>query len=52
MTPEVTEVIELIPAEVIVRRDIREKLACPRCDGEPVRAPAAAKAVDEHERDV
>ena len=46
ITPEVTEVIELIPAEVIVRRDIREKLACPRCDGEPVRAPAAAKAVE------
>jgi transposase len=28
ITPEVTEVIELIPAEVIVRRDVREKLAC------------------------
>ena len=31
---DVTEVIELIPAEVVVRRDSREKLACSSCDGE------------------
>jgi hypothetical protein len=31
---DVTEVIELIPAEVVVRRDSREKLACSNCDGE------------------
>jgi hypothetical protein len=31
---DVTEVMELIPAEVIVRRDKREKLACTRCEGE------------------
>ena len=43
---DVTEVIELVPAEVIVRRDVREKLACASCDGEPVRAPAAAKVVE------
>lgn len=36
---DVTEVIELIPAEVVVRLDRREKLACERCDGELVRAP-------------
>ena len=33
---EVTEVIELVPAEVIVRRDLREKLACAPCEGELV----------------
>ncbi len=42
---DVTEVIELIPAKVIVRRDAREKLACPPCDGELVRAPLADKIV-------
>ena len=46
ITPDVTEVIELIPAEVIVRRDVREKLACARCDGALVRAPAAPKVVE------
>jgi len=42
---DVTEVIELIPAQVIVRRDAREKLACPPCDGEIVRAPLGDKVV-------
>ena len=42
---EVTEVIELIPAEVIVRRDLREKLACTPCEGELVRAPVGTKVV-------
>lgn len=42
---DVTEVIELIPAEVIVRRDRREKLACPSCEGEVVRAPVGDKVV-------
>src|SRR6185295_17622329 len=41
----VTEVIELIPAEVIVRRDLREKLACTPCEGEVVRAPVGDKVV-------
>jgi transposase len=40
-----TEVIELIPAEVIVRRDLREKLACRPCEGQLVRAPVADKVV-------
>jgi transposase len=42
---DVTEVIDLIPAQVIVRRDIREKLACEKCDGELVRAPLGDKVV-------
>ncbi|HTR53350.1 MAG TPA: IS66 family transposase [Kofleriaceae bacterium] len=42
---DITEVIELIPAKVIVRRDAREKLACPPCEGELVRAPLGDKAV-------
>jgi transposase len=42
---ETCEVIELIPAEVIVRRDIREVLSCKKCDGEMVRAPSADKVV-------
>jgi len=42
---DVTEVIERIPAQVIVRRDAREKLACPPCDGEIVRAPLGDKVV-------
>jgi transposase len=42
---DVTEVIELIPAKVIVRRDVREKLACLPCDGELVRAPVGDKVV-------
>lgn len=42
---DVTEVIELIPAEVIVRRDLREKLVCAPCEGEIVRAPVGDKVV-------
>jgi transposase len=42
---DVSEVIELIPAEVIVRRDLREKLACAPCEGELVRAPVGDKIV-------
>ena len=42
---DVTEVIELIPAEVVVRRDMREKLACKSCEGELVRAPPGDKVV-------
>ena len=42
---DVTEVIELIPAEVIVRRDLREKLACTPCEAEVVRAPVGVKVV-------
>lgn len=40
-----TETIELIPAEVIVREDSREKLACTDCEGELVRAPPGDKVV-------
>ena len=42
---EVTEVIELIPAEVVVRVDKKEKLACRPCDGELVRASSGDKVV-------
>jgi transposase len=42
---DITEVIELIPAQVIVRQDQREKLACENCDGELVRAPLGNKVV-------
>ncbi|WIG94592.1 IS66 family transposase zinc-finger binding domain-containing protein [Myxococcus sp. SDU36] len=42
---EVTEVIDLIPAEVIVRQDKREKLACHLCEAEVVRAPLGEKVV-------
>ena len=43
---DMTEVIDLIPPEVIVRRDMREKLGCENCDGELVRAPLGDKVVD------
>lgn len=43
---DVTEVIDLIPPEVIVRRDMREKLGCEDCDGELVRAPLGDKVVN------
>jgi transposase len=42
---ETTEVAELIPAEVIVRLDIREILACRKCDAEVVRAPMGDKVI-------
>lgn len=43
---DITEVIELEPAKVIVRQDKREKLACGDCEGELVRAPKGDKIVD------
>ncbi|MFO0737729.1 MAG: IS66 family transposase [Labilithrix sp.] len=42
---DVTEVAELQPAKVIVRRDIREKLKCTVCDGQIARAPVGDKVV-------
>lgn len=42
---DVTEVIELEPARVVVRVDRREKLACGTCEGELVRAPVGDKVV-------
>lgn len=42
---DITEVIDLIPAQVIVRRDMREKIACKACDAEVVRAPMGDKVV-------
>jgi transposase len=42
---ETTEVIDLIPAEVVVRLDEREILACTDCDAEVVRAPLGDKVV-------
>lgn len=42
---ETTEVLDLIPAEVIVRLDKREVLACPQCEAEMVRAPMGDKVV-------
>jgi transposase len=43
---DTTEVIDLIPAQVIVRVDQREKLACEDCDAEVVRAPVGDKVVE------
>jgi transposase len=43
---ETTEVIDLIPAQVIVRLDQREVLGCDGCDGEMVRAPLGDKVVE------
>jgi transposase len=45
MGHDISELIELIPAEVIVRLDRREKLACVPCEGEVVRAPVGARVV-------
>jgi transposase len=45
MGHDITEVIELIPAQVIVRQDMREKLTCEDCEGELVRAPRGDKVV-------
>ena len=42
---ETTPVIDLRPAEVYVRLDIREILACPPCEGELQRAPMGDKVV-------
>lgn len=46
VTHEITEVIDLIPAEVIVRLDRREVLACDACDAEMVRAPLGDKVIE------
>jgi transposase len=44
---ETSEVLELIPARIEIRRYEREKLACPHCQGGGVTtAPAPAKVVD------
>jgi transposase len=43
---DTTEVIELVPAEVIVRLDRRELLACKSCEAEVVRAPRGDKVVE------
>lgn len=43
---DTTETIDLIPAQVIVRRDKREKLACDDCEAEVVRAPTGDKIVE------
>lgn len=40
-----TEVIELLPAEVIVRVDRREVLSCEPCEGELERAPLGDKVI-------
>ena len=45
MGHDVTEVLELIPAQIIVRVDRREKLACGHCEGELVRGPVGDKIV-------
>ncbi len=42
---ETTETLELVPAELIVRQDIREKLACEDCEGEICRAPLPERVV-------
>ena len=42
---ETTSVIDIIPAEVIVRLDIREVLGCDKCEAELVRAPMGDKVV-------
>jgi len=42
---ETTEVIDLIPAEIIVRVDHREVLACEHCEGERVQAPLGNKVI-------
>lgn len=43
---ETTEVIDFKPAEIFVRRDIREILGCGRCDAELVRAPMGDKVIE------
>lgn len=43
---DVTEVIDLIPAQVIVRQDRREKLRCDACEGQLSRAPIGDKVVE------
>lgn len=45
MGHDTTEVVELVPAQLIVRLDRREKLQCKACEGELVRAPTGDKVV-------
>lgn len=45
LTHENTEVIDIIPAQVIVRVDMREILTCKPCDGEVERAAMGDKVV-------
>lgn len=42
---ECTEIVDLIPAEVIVRLDMQELLACKECEGELVQAPIGDKVI-------
>lgn len=42
---DISQVIDFVPAKVIVREDAREKLACIPCEGELVRAPLGDKVV-------
>jgi len=42
---DVTETLELVPAELTVRQDQREKLACMACEGELCRAPVPQRVV-------
>ena len=42
---DISSVIDLVPAEVILRLNMREKLACRPCEGELVRAPLGDKVV-------
>jgi transposase len=45
MGHDVTNIVDLIPAELIVRVDRREKLVCPTCEGQVERAPVGDKVV-------
>ena len=42
---DITETLELVPAELTVRQDKREKLACVVCEGELCRAPVPQRVV-------
>lgn len=44
VVPHVTEVIELLPPEVVLRRDIREQLRYSACKGQPVRHRPATRS--------
>ena len=43
---DITRVIDLEPARIIVREDSREKLKCDSCTGEIVRAPLGDKVIE------
>ncbi|MCP5020801.1 MAG: IS66 family transposase, partial [bacterium] len=42
---DVTETLDRVPAELVVRQDKQEKLCCKPCDGELCRAPAPDRVV-------